>query len=67
MCYKTKEFLSKHQVAFTEVNVLANPKALLKLVATFRKIAPVVVVGDEPISGFNRKRLRRALGIEPGR
>ena len=63
MCYNTKEFLSNHGVRFTEVNILTNPKGLMKLIFEFKNIFPVVVVGDEPISGYNRHRLRRALGL----
>ncbi len=63
MCYKTKELLSKHQVAFTEINVFMHPKALLKLLFEFKKFAPAVVVGKEAISGFNHRRLKQALGL----
>ncbi|MBI4325161.1 MAG: glutaredoxin family protein [Chloroflexi bacterium] len=63
MCRKTKELLSAHQVAFTEVNVLTHPRALLKLMIEFKKFAPAVVVGKEAISGFNHRRLKQALGL----
>ncbi len=59
----TKEFLSRKGIDFSELNVLESLAALRQLILEFRRIVPVVLVGEEPISGYNLPRLRRALGL----
>jgi len=57
-----KEFLSAHSIAFTDYNVAEDPAALAALVATTgRRATPVIVVGDEVVTGFDRGRLQRLL------
>ena len=63
-CHQAKEFLSDHQVAFTEFNLLTKPSALLKLLTQFKRFGPTVVVNGEPISARDKKRIGQALGLE---
>ena len=59
-----KEFLSDHGIAYTAYNVAEDPTALEALVATTgRRATPVIVVGDEVVSGFDRGRLQRLLHL----
>ncbi len=62
-----KEFLSDHDISFKDFNVAEDPEALDTLVATTGKRAtPVIVVGDEVVSGFDRGRLQRLLRLQEG-
>ncbi|MEE9146721.1 MAG: glutaredoxin domain-containing protein [Candidatus Tectomicrobia bacterium] len=59
-----KEFLSDHGIVFTDYNVAEDPVALETLVATTgQQATPVVVVGDEVVTGFDRGRLQRLLHL----
>ena len=59
-----KEFLSDHEIAFTDRNVAEDPAALEALRSTTGKQAtPVVVIGDDVVVGFDRGRLQRLLHL----
>jgi hypothetical protein len=49
-------------VAFTEVNILADASAFRRVVS-LRKIPPVVEIDGRAASGYNRRALRRLLGL----
>lgn len=62
-CHALMAWLEKQGIEFKERN-LANEKTRAKLEAKFDrefKSAPVVVIGDEVIEGFNRPAIKRAL------
>ena len=59
-----KEFLSDHEIAFTDRNVAEDPAALEALRSTTGEQAtPVVVIGDDVVVGFDRGRLQRLLHL----
>jgi glutaredoxin len=59
-----KEFLSHHDVPFSEHLVDGDPEALKALVEkTGRRATPVLLIGDETIVGFDRRRIAGLLGI----
>ncbi|MBI2880433.1 MAG: glutaredoxin family protein [Candidatus Tectomicrobia bacterium] len=59
-----KEFLSHHQIAFQEHLVDRDPAALKTLVEkTGRRATPVLLVGEEAVVGFDRKKISSLLGI----
>ena len=58
------EFLSHHDVAFTEYTVDQDPEALERLVKTTgARATPVIIIGDEAVVGFDRGRIQVLLGI----
>jgi glutaredoxin len=59
-----KEFLSYHNVPFSEHLVDGDPEALKALVEkTGRRATPVLLIGDETVVGFDRRRIAGLLGI----
>ena len=59
-----KEFLSHHEVPFTNHFIDEDPEALKELVEkTGRRATPVILIGDEVVVGFDRARLQSLLGI----
>ena len=63
-CHAAKEFLSHHNVPFTDRNVADDPEALRELTEkTGLRATPVIVVDGEVIVGFDRGKLERILGL----
>ena len=59
-----KEFLSHHEVPFTNHLIDEDPEALNELVEkTGRRATPVILIRDEVVVGFDRARLQSLLGI----
>ncbi len=59
-----KEFLSHHNVSFTDRNVAEDPNALRELTEkTGRRATPVIIVDGDVIVGFDRGKLERLLGL----
>ncbi len=59
-----KEFLSHHEVDFTDRLIEEDPEALNELVEkTGRRATPVILFGDEVVVGFDRGKLQSLLGI----
>jgi glutaredoxin 3 len=59
-----KEFLSAHGVDFTALDVAQDPEARADLqAATGRQATPVLMIGDEVVTGFDRGRLQRLLNL----
>lgn len=59
-----KEFLFDHGIAFMDYNVAEDQEALETLMATTgQRATPVVLVGDEVVTGFDRGRLQRLLHL----
>ena len=65
-CHRVRSFLRQSGVSFTEMNVLTHPRALLKLLRSYRRIFPVVVVNDAVVRGTDRAHLVVALGLKHG-
>lgn len=58
-----KEFLSQHDIAYTEKNVRTNPAARQEVRALGFLTVPVTVIGGMAIQGFDREKLAAALGL----
>ena len=65
-CHRVRDFLRENDVSFTEINVLTHPRALLKLLGSFRRVFPVVVVNEVVFRGAERAQLKVALGLKHG-
>ncbi len=55
------EYLSQKGVAYTEKNVTHDPAAAQELVSMGLRSLPVVVIGEERLSGFNPAAIDAAL------
>ncbi len=62
-CGKTKEFLSRQGVQFTERNIVQEPAALEELRRLGYMTTPVTVVDGNVIVGFDEGKLSQALGL----
>jgi glutaredoxin 3 len=47
------EYLSQKGVAYTEKNVARDPEAVQELIGMGLRSLPVIVIGEERLSGFN--------------
>lgn len=60
-CRRFKVFLLQHGIPFSEINVLAQPKALARITLGCRLVLPVVVLGQQVLAGWTQKRLETAI------
>jgi len=62
-CDKTKEFLSRKNITYTERNVAEDESALEELKQLGYMTTPVIVVNGNTIVGFNEAELMKELGL----
>jgi glutaredoxin len=55
------EYLSQKGVAYTEKNVASDPNAVQELMSMGLRSLPVIVIGEERLSGFNPTAIDAAL------
>jgi len=60
------EYLSQKSIPFVEKNIGRDPEARREVLAMGLRSLPVVVIGDEKISGFDPARIDAALAALPG-
>jgi glutaredoxin len=62
-CSKVKEFLSQHNVAFTERNIATDESALAELEKRGYMTTPVTLIDGEAVVGFDILKLRKLLQL----
>ncbi len=63
-CKLVKKFLTKHDVAFTDIDVSADAKAAEAMIKKTGQLGvPVVDIDGKTIVGFDEEKLKKALGI----
>jgi glutaredoxin 3 len=55
------EYLSQKGVPYTEKNVAMDPSAVEELMSMGLRSLPVIVIGEERLSGFNPAAIDAAL------
>jgi glutaredoxin 3 len=63
-CHMTKEFLTENNIPFSDYNVaedMEKRKEMLQM--TGQMGVPVIVIGDEIMIGFDKKKLSSLLGV----
>lgn len=61
-CHMAKQYLTSKKVAFTDIDVEADPDGARSIVEkTGQAGIPVIEIGDEVILGFDRARIDSAL------
>ncbi len=55
------EYLSQKGVAYTEKNVARDPEAVQELMSMGLRSLPVILIGEERLSGFNPVAIDAAL------
>ena len=64
-CLKTKEFLTRHGLDFTSINVRSEPGAADELVRLGARSIPVVARGEDFVYGQDLADVARFVGVEP--
>ncbi|MBU3668395.1 MAG: glutaredoxin family protein [Candidatus Taylorbacteria bacterium] len=65
-CKMAKEFLTSHNIAFTDVNVAADPKEREEMVEKSGQLGvPVFEIDGQIIVGYNEALLSKVVGITP--
>ena len=62
-CDKTKEFLSRKNISYSERNVAEDESAIEELKQLGYMTTPVTVIDGTTIVGFNEAELMKALGL----
>lgn len=63
-CKLVKKFLTKHDVAFADIDVSADAKAAEAMIKKTGQLGvPVVDIDGKTIVGFDEEKLKKALGI----
>ncbi len=55
------EYLSQKGIPYTEKNVARDPEAVQELVSMGLRSLPVILIGEERLSGFNPTAIDAAL------
>lgn len=64
-CKKTKEFLKKHKVKYTEVNVAEDQKAAQEMIKkSGQQGVPVLDINGEIIVGLQEEQIKKALKLK---
>jgi len=64
-CETLKTFLKKNNVDFEDVDVSEDKKVLQEMKEKSGQMnVPVVEIGDEVITGFDKKKLKELLDLE---
>ncbi len=61
-CHEAKKYLDENNVAYTEKNVSTDMEARKELMDQGFMGVPVILVDDEVIQGFDKRRLETLLG-----
>ncbi len=61
-CHEAKKYLDENGVSYTEKNVSTDMEARKELMDQGFMGVPVILVDDEVIQGFDKRRLEALLG-----
>ncbi len=60
----TKDYLTEHNIAFTDVDVAADAGKRQEMIEKSGQMGvPVILIGEELIVGFDKRRIDELLGI----
>ncbi|HEY4517971.1 MAG TPA: glutaredoxin domain-containing protein [Candidatus Paceibacterota bacterium] len=63
-CHMTKEFLTAHNIPFTDYNVLTDLEKRKEMIQkTGQMGVPVIVVDGETMIGFDQEELEKLVGV----
>ena len=62
-CHWAKEFLSQKGITYQEINVTEHPEKVADMLEKLggSTSTPLIVIGDEVVSGFDPNKLERLL------
>ncbi len=63
-CKQAKIFFDEHKIAFTEIDVSADQTKAQEMIQKSGQMGvPVIVVGEDVLIGFNKKKMSELLKI----
>ncbi|MDB5265728.1 MAG: putative glutaredoxin-like 8 [Parcubacteria group bacterium] len=63
-CQMTKEFLTEHNIPYTEFNVAADMEKRQEMIEKSGQMGvPVITIGDDLIVGFDKAKLSALVGV----
>ena len=63
-CHMTKDYLTEHNIAFTDVDVASDAAKRQEMVEKSGQMGvPVILIGEELIIGFDKRRIDELLGL----
>ena len=60
-CFALKNWLTAHDIPFTNHNVTEDKKALEYLMAHYGQVVPVIEIDGTAVIGFNRPRIEKLI------
>jgi glutaredoxin-like YruB-family protein len=63
-CHRAKAYFNQKGIRFTEYDVTQSQQARKAFKALNGRGVPLIVIGDQRISGFNKAAINRALGLK---
>ena len=64
-CKQAKSFLEEHYVKFMDINVSADQTKAEEMIKLSGQMGvPVIVVGEEVLVGFDKKKLGELVGVD---
>ena len=63
-CIKAKNYLTEHNISFTNIDVSADEKGLAEMTKISGQMGvPVILIDGDVIVGFDKARIDEKLGI----
>ena len=63
-CIRTKQFLKDNNIAFEDIDVSSNQQAAEEMIQKSGQMGvPVLDIDGEIIVGFDKERIKQALGL----
>lgn len=63
-CMRAKQFLRENNVEFEDIDISSNPEMTQEMIQKSGQMGvPVIDIKGEIIRGFDRERIKKALGL----
>ena len=60
-CNMAMDFLNKNNIDYIEYNISKNPQAMKTLIKMGHMSVPLILVGDEIITGFDKDKIEKLI------
>jgi len=63
-CHAAKDFFTEHNIAFTDIDVAADPDKRQEMIdMTGQMGVPVIRIGDDVVVGFDEAKIKELLEL----
>ena len=63
-CHAAKDYFRQNNISFTEYNITKDIQARSKLMRKGYKSVPLIIIGSEEVSGFDKEKLSNILKLK---